>query len=122
MILDGEGHEGLVPGAFARIVVRLRLLVAVGWIAAAVAAAVALPGLGSGEALELGGLVPDDSPAVAAGARSEQLFDVPLIADTAVVEREPAGLTAEEQRAIVDRAVEVSRQPGKSSISIRASV
>jgi putative drug exporter of the RND superfamily len=113
MIPGEEGHDGLVPRAFAWLVVRLRHLVVTAWIGAALAVAVGLPGLGSGEALELGGLVPDDSRALEAGARSEQLFDVPLIADTAVVERDAGGLAAEEQEAIVDRAVEVSRQPGE---------
>ena len=99
-----------MSGFFSSVVVRLRHLVLAGWIAAAVATTVYLPGLGSGEPLELGGLIPDDSPAVQAGARSQELFAVPLIADTAVVERDPGGLSAEEQTAIVDRAVDATTQ------------
>ena len=56
------------------------------------------------------GLVPDDSPAIEAGARSQQLFSVPLTADTAVVERDAAGFSVEEQREIVERAVEVTTE------------
>ena len=78
------------------------------WLAAAAATAVYLPGLGSGEALELGGLIPDDSPAIQAGERSQELFSVPLTADTAVVERAPEGFSQEEQEAIVQRAVDAS--------------
>ena len=78
-----------MPRVFASVVVWLRYLVVTLWIAAAAATAVYLPGLGSGEALELGGLIPDDSPAIQAGERSQQLFSVPLTADTAVVERAP---------------------------------
>jgi RND superfamily putative drug exporter len=95
---------------FASAVVRLRHLLLAGWIAAAVATTLYLPGLGSGEPLELGGLIPDDSPAIEAGARSNELFSVPLIADTAVVERDPGELSAEEQTAIVERAVDATRQ------------
>jgi RND superfamily putative drug exporter len=94
-----------VRHAFATWVVRLRYLLIAAWIAAAVATTLYLPGLRSGEPLELGGLVPDDSPAIEAGARSQQLFSVPLTADTAVVERDEAGFSVEEQRAIVERAV-----------------
>jgi putative drug exporter of the RND superfamily len=96
--------------AFAISVVRLRYLVIAAWIAAAVAATLYLPGLRSGEPLELGGLVPDDSPAIEAGARSQQLFSVPLTADTVVVERDEAGFSVEEQRAIVERAVDATTQ------------
>jgi putative drug exporter of the RND superfamily len=101
-----------VPKVFASIVVRLRYLVVAAWIAAAVATAVYLPGLGSGEALELGGLLPEDSPAIEAGERSQRLFSVPLTADTAVVERNPEGFSAETQQAIVQRAVDATSQEG----------
>jgi RND superfamily putative drug exporter len=101
-----------VPKVFASIVVRLRYLVVAAWVAAAVAAAVYLPGLGSGEPLELGGLLPEHSPAIDAGERSQQLFSVPLTADTAVVERNPEGFSAETQQAIVQRAVDATTQEG----------
>ena len=97
-----------MPKVFASVVVWLRYLVVTLWIAAAAATAVYLPGLGSGEALELGGLIPDDSPAIQAGERSQQLFSVPLTADTAVVERAAEGFSREEQEAIVQRAVDAS--------------
>ena len=101
-----------MPSTFASLLVRLRHLVVVAWIAAAVGTAVYLPGLGSGEALELGGLLPDDSPAIEAGERSQELFPVPLTADTAVVERNADGFSAAEQEAIVRRALDVSTQEG----------
>lgn len=103
--------------AFASIVVHLRLLVIAGWIAAAVAATVWLPGLGSGTPLELGGLIPDDSTSIETGARSARLFSVPLTADTAVVERDAAGLSPTEQTDIVRRAVAATSQsPGGEEI------
>ena len=101
-----------MPKAFASVVVWLRYLVVAAWIAAAAATAIYLPGLGSGEPLELGGLLPEDSPAIDAGERSLQLFSVPLTADTAVVERNPEGFSAETQAAIVERAVDATTQEG----------
>ena len=85
-----------MPRVFASTVVWLRYVVVAAWIAAAAATTIYLPGLGSGEALELGGLLPEDSPAIDAGERSQQLFDVPLTADTAVVERDPNGFSADD--------------------------
>jgi RND superfamily putative drug exporter len=99
-----------VPRVFASVLIRLRYVVVAAWIAAAVAVAVSMPGLGSGEALELGGLLPDDSPAIDAEKRSNRLFDLPLTADTAVVERDPAGFPDQEQEAIVRRAVDAADQ------------
>jgi putative drug exporter of the RND superfamily len=99
-----------VSSAFATVVVRLRYLIVVAWIAAAVATTVYLPALGTGAPLELGGLIPDDSPAIQAGARSQELFSVPLTADTALVERDENGLPQDAQEAIVQRAVDATSQ------------
>jgi RND superfamily putative drug exporter len=99
-----------MPRAFAWTIVRLRYVVMVGWIAAAIVVTAYLPGLGSGEPLELGGLIPDDSPALQAGARSQELFSVPLVGDTAVVERDPSGLAEDEQAAIARRAADATEQ------------
>jgi RND superfamily putative drug exporter len=97
-------RERLAAG-FARLVVRLRFLVLPSWIAAALAATLALPGLGSGEPLALGGLVPRNSEAVETGERAAGLFSVPLTTDTVVVQRDPGGLSAEAQARAVERAV-----------------
>ena len=100
-------RERLAAG-FARIVVRLRFLVLPAWIAAALAATLALPGLGSGEPLALGGLIPKNSEAVERGERAAGLFDVPLTTDTIVVQRDPGGLSADAQARTVERAVAAS--------------
>jgi putative drug exporter of the RND superfamily len=105
-----SGDDASVPRVFASVLIGLRHVVVAAWIAAAVAVAVSMPGLGSGEALELGGLLPDDSPAIDAEERSSRIFDVPLTADTAVVERDPAGFSEQEQEAIVRRAVDATDQ------------
>ena len=55
--------------------------------------------------------IPDDSPAIEAGLRSQELFSVPLTADTAVVERDEHGLSRRKtQEAIVQRAVDATSQ------------
>ncbi len=90
---------------FATVVVRLRWLVIAGWIAAAAAATLYLPSLQEAESIELSSLVPEDAEAVETGRRSAELFPVPVIAHTAVVQRDPDGLSAEAQARVVERAV-----------------
>ncbi|HEX2044625.1 MAG TPA: MMPL family transporter [Gaiellaceae bacterium] len=102
-------RERLAAG-LARLVVRLRLLVVAGWIAGAVVTTLALPGLGSGDPLALGGLVPRDSEAIEAGEREARLFSVPLTTDTVVVQRDAGGLSAEAQAGAVERAAEETRE------------
>ena len=95
--------------AFARADVSLRWLIVPAWIAAAVACILYLPGLRSGEPLALGGLVPDDSPAIDVAERSAEHFRVPLTADTLVVQRNPDGLSADAQARALTRALAAGR-------------
>jgi RND superfamily putative drug exporter len=90
------------------LVVRLRWLVVAGWVAAAVAATLWLPGLGSTEEANLGGLVPQDARAQQVERRSFDHFDVPLISRAAVVQRNPEGLTPAQQARAVRRAARVN--------------
>ena len=85
----------------AAVVVALRWLIIPAWIAAAVAAALYLPGLG-GEASDASGLVKTDSTAIAAEARSPELFGTPLLTEIALVQRAPHGLTADATARIGD--------------------
>ncbi len=78
--------------AFARVVVRARWAVVLGWIAAAVAAAAYLPALHEAQTDALGQLVPADSRALEAEQLSADLFRFPLASRTAIVERDPRGL------------------------------
>ena len=95
--------------AFAIWVVRLRYLVIAARIAGAVAATLYLPGLRSGERLLLGAAwFPRTRPPSRQAPAPSKLFSVPLTVDTAVVERDAAGFSVEEQREIVERAVEVT--------------
>jgi putative drug exporter of the RND superfamily len=91
-------------------VVRLRYVLALGWIAAALAVTWYLPGLGEGEPLPLGGLVPQHADSVEVATREAQLFDVPLTTDTVVVQRNPSGLSTAAQQRAVERGVRASRK------------
>jgi RND superfamily putative drug exporter len=92
--------------AFSQLVVRLRWLVVAAWIVGAVAATLYLPSLQDAESSKLSDLVPEDAEAVETGRRSAELFDVPVIAQTAVVQRDPDGLGAEAQARVAERALE----------------
>jgi putative drug exporter of the RND superfamily len=91
---------------FAQLVVRLRWLVVAAWIVGAVAATLYLPSLQEAESSRLSDLVPEDAESVQTGQRSAELFDVPVIAQTAVVQRDPDGLSAEAQARVGERALE----------------
>lgn len=95
--------------AFVWVVVRLRWLIVAGWIAAAVASALYLPGLGDTKEASLGGLVPQDARALRTEERSFEHFEVPLLARAAVVQRDENGLTAAQQRRAVERALAINR-------------
>ncbi len=96
---------------FARVTVGLRWLVIPAWIAAALASVLYLPTLASGEPLALGGLVPRNAGALRVGEREARLFQLPLTADTVVVQRDPDGLSAGVQARALARALAVSKQP-----------
>ncbi len=92
--------------AFSQLVVRLRWLVVAAWIVGAVAATLYLPSLQDAESSRLSDLVPEDAEAVETGRRSAELFDVPVISQTAVVQRDPNGLGVEAQARVAERALE----------------
>ncbi len=97
--------------AFAGAVVGLRFLVVLAWIAAALAVTWWMPGLGSGEPLPLGGLIPENAESAQVAQRDAEIFGVPLTTDTLVVQRDAEGLSAAAQAKAVARALAVSRAP-----------
>lgn len=102
------GPDARGPAAIAsRVIVALRHLVVLAWIAAAVAASAMLPGLvGSGE---LSLPLPDDAAPLRAEARSAEIFGAPLLSRTQVVVSRADGLSAQEQEALGRFALDVSR-------------
>jgi hypothetical protein len=85
-----------VAGAYAWSVVLLRAVVVVAWIAAAVAAWVALPALGGSSTAPLGDIVATDAQAIRAQERALELFGSTAGTDTAIVQRNPRGLSRRE--------------------------
>jgi putative drug exporter of the RND superfamily len=107
-----------VADAFARAIVAARLLIVAGWIAAAGAMVVTLPTLREAQTDALGQLVPADSRALEAEALSADLFAFPLASRTAVVERDPDGLSASRVVATAGLIADVNRH---RSPGVRAS-
>lgn len=110
---------GITPRVFAWVVVHLRWLIVAGWIVAAVAAVSFLPPISQVEAGAVGNLVPKDSPALKAEADSVRLFVFPVLSRTAIVQRNPHGLSTQAQERVILRAVELTtgRDPQFRSIA-----
>ncbi len=77
---------------YARLVVGLRVLVPLAWIAAAVAATLALPPLGDTGSAPLDDLVSGGGEAAQQQQSATQRFGFPLYTDTLVVQHDPGGL------------------------------
>ena len=92
--------------------VRLRGLVGAGWLVAAAAATLWLPSLQQAESASLEDLVPEDAEAVRTAERSTELFSVPITAQTAVVQRDPDGLSEDAQARVAERAVAAREESG----------
>ncbi len=114
---DDEARGGVAAG-LSRAVVALRHVIILGWIAAAVAAVVYLPALGGSGELDLP--LPDDAAPLQAEARSAEVFGAPLTARTQVLVTRPGGLSAAEQVALADFALQVGqgRVPGLEEIAV----
>jgi putative drug exporter of the RND superfamily len=110
-------NTGFAARAFARIVVLLRWLIVPAWVAAAAVAFVHLPGIGGLESAPLSGLVPGDSQAMQAQARSQQLFRVPIVSGLVVVARKDGGYSLGEQQKIVAVA-EQARRSGRAVVAV----
>ncbi len=92
---------------FAVVVVAARYLILLAWIAAAAAATLYLPALTASS--NIGGLIPQGSPAVRAEYDATRLFGMPLTAQVAVVQRDPHRFGLEAQVRAASRAVSVDQ-------------
>lgn len=95
--------------ATAWLLVRLRLLVVPAWVVAAVLATMALPAFTDRPASATGGLVPTSSSSLAVERQGNAAFGSPLLARVAVVQRDPNGLSLDEQKRAVRRAARIDR-------------
>src|SRR3954464_14924742 len=84
--------------AYAAAVIFLRVLIPLAWIAAVVWATVSLPDLASAPTAPLEDLAAKNGAASQAQARATKRFGFPLATQTAVVQRNPRGLSQEAQR------------------------
>ena len=101
-------RAGRMSTAYADAVVALRWWVVAGWAAVAFGASLWLPGIDdSGSGVE--GFVPLDTPAVQAELRSFQAFGFPLSSRTALVQRDPDGLSVYTHVEAVLRAAALSQ-------------
>ena len=112
--MSGEGApttNSRAAAAYARLVVALRWPILAAWAAAAVFVAlnVAAPASEPGDLISL---VPKHAPALEAAQRAAAAFDVPFAAEVSVVERDPRGLSVEEQRRAVGQALAIDRPAG----------
>ncbi|TMJ93372.1 MAG: hypothetical protein E6G67_12605, partial [Actinobacteria bacterium] len=95
-------------------IVALRWLIPPAWVAAAVAAALHLPGIGQLPLATLGVLIPEHSEALRAERRAAQLFPIGTLPRVVVVARNENGLSTRDQRTIVGEALRLDqdRLPG----------
>src|SRR5688500_15842010 len=117
--VEGLQRAGALTRALAWIGVRLRWLVVLAWVAGAAAATIYLPSLSEASSTPLGGLVPRDAEALAAAQRSAELFDVPIRAGIAIVERDPGGLSNAALARVAERAAEILAAEGNHASGAR---
>jgi RND superfamily putative drug exporter len=110
---------GPLARGFAWLVVALRLVIVPAWITAAVVATLYLPGFETVEAGVIGQLVPASTPALRTEETSLRLFRVPIVTRTAIVQRDPNGLSREAHARVYLRALELteSERPGDEGIA-----
>jgi RND superfamily putative drug exporter len=108
--------------AFTAVVVALRFLIPVAWVAGVVAATISLPQLGAGGGAPIGDIVPEHSQAEQAAQTATERFGFPLAADTAVVQRNEAGLPLATQRRSFGAALATTRGRGPAPGELRGAI
>ncbi len=102
-------ESGRIACAGAATVVWLRWLVPLAWCALAALSWIALPSISNLPASSLNALVPKNTPAIRTQERALKTFGVPLVAQLAVAQRDPGGLSLRDQAKIVRTAVSLDR-------------
>src|SRR5262249_38271384 len=118
----GARRRGPLARGYAAVVVGLRHLIPVAWIAVAVAATIALPSLGDAPAAPIDDLAAKGGHAAAAQALATRAFGFPLATDTVVVQRDPRGLSSVAQQRQIAAARVVDERRDRSLAGIRAAV
>jgi RND superfamily putative drug exporter len=115
-------RQGLLARGYAAVVVGLRHIIPLAWIAAAVAATVALPSLGDAPAAPLDDLAAKGGSAASAQELATRTFGFPLATDTAVVQRDPRGLSSDAQRRQLEAALAVRNRRDPALEPLRAAI
>jgi putative drug exporter of the RND superfamily len=115
-------RQGLLARGYAAVVVALRHVIPLAWIAAAVAATVALPSLGDAPAAPLDDLAAKGGSAASAQELATRTFGFPLATDTAVVQRDPRGLSQAAQRRQLEAALAVRNRRDPALEPLRAAI
>src|SRR3954463_303543 len=97
----------LIARGYAATVLALRHLIPLAWIAAVVVATISLPDLASAPTAPLEDLAAKNGAASKAAAESTKRFGFPLSTQTAVVQRNPRGLSQAAQRQAITGGVPV---------------
>jgi putative drug exporter of the RND superfamily len=119
---QAEVEGGRLARGLAAVLVALRFLIPVAWVAGAVAATISLPQLGAGGGGAIGDIVPEHSEAEQAAQAATERFGFPLAADTAVVQRNEAGLSLATQRRSFRAALATAEGRGPAPGELRAAV
>ena len=103
----------------AALLVRLRWVTVLAWLAATATAVTLLPAIEDAHSGALGALIPRNAQAVKAEIASKTQFGFPLLSRTLIVQRDRGGLSAADQAAVVRRAVALNRHrvPGFERIA-----
>jgi RND superfamily putative drug exporter len=86
-------RAGRAAAVYATVVIKLRFLIVLGWIAATVAVSMWLPSLSEAQSDGIDGFVPPDLPAINTEVREVRAFGFPLISRTILVQHDPNGLS-----------------------------
>ncbi|MEY2532428.1 MAG: putative drug exporter of the superfamily [bacterium] len=120
--MRAQNRRQLIARGYAAVVVALRALIPLAWIAAAVWATVALPDLASAPTAPLEDLAAKNGAASQAQSRAIERFGFPLATDTAVVQRDPRGLPDEAQRRQLAAARAVQTRSDPALRDVRAAL
>jgi RND superfamily putative drug exporter len=115
-------RRGPLARGYAALVVALRHLIPLAWVAGVVAATIALPGLGDVPTAPLDDLAAQGGQAGSAQELATRTFGFPLSTDTAVVQRNPRGLSRDAQRRQIAAARGVQQRSDPRLSGIRAAV
>jgi RND superfamily putative drug exporter len=91
------------------LLMRLRLLVVPAWIVGAVLMVMHLPAFTDRPASETGGLLPANSTSLKAEREGVATFGTPLLSRVEIVQHDPNGLSFDEQKRALSRAVRIDR-------------